>query len=120
MFCFKEHRPTEMNTFDFALFAENDDGTPSAYATCIEMDKESVYMQHGGAFPGSEKSLKAVGAYHRFLAYLREHYKRASTRVENINTPMLKLAMSAGFLINGLDCYGTQIFLHLENDFGRM
>lgn len=117
MVCFNEVRPKEVNTFDFALFATDKNDTAIAYATCIELDNESVYMQHGGAFPEARKSMKAVNAYHRFVAQLKGKYKRASTRVQNINIPMLKLAFSAGFVINGLDTHGDEIFLHLINNF---
>jgi hypothetical protein len=115
--CFNENRPKEMNTFDFALLATDKDDNAIAYATCIEIDSESVYMQHGGAFPNAKKSMKAVNAYHRFIAFLREKFKRASTRIQNINIPMLKLAFSAGFIVNGCDCHGDEIYLHLINNF---
>lgn len=117
MICFKEVRPRAFNTFDFALLADDNTG-PLAYATCIEMDAESVYMQHGGAFPSSEGTVKVKRAYGKIIDELRGKYKRASTRIQNTNVPMLKLAMSEGFIVNGIDCFNHEVFCHLQNDFG--
>jgi len=116
--CFREKRDPSMNTFDFALFVEDND-KPMSYATCIEMDKESVYMQHGGAFPSIAGTALSYRSYHVILKRLAETYKRASTRIQNTNTPMLKMAIRAGFLINGVDVLENEIFVHLKNDFSN-
>lgn len=115
--CFKEERPAHLNTFDFAVMVEEND-VPLAYATCIELDSESVYMQHGGAFPSAAKSAKAYLAYKSILNFLRGTHKRASTRIRNTNLPMLKMALKEGFIINGIDYYeDNQVYLHLLNGF---
>lgn len=117
LICFKEIRPRNFNTFNYAILVDNDQGVPMAYATCIELDKGTVYMQHGGAFPGSEKGPGAVRAYHMIMNYLRESYARASTIIKNTNIAMIKLAYSAGFIIHGVDYMEDGIYLHLLNDF---
>ena len=114
--CFNELREHKANTFDFALLVTDED-IPQCYATCIEMDNESIYMQHGGALPSAKENLRAVRGYHLIINWIKEKYKRASTRIENKNIAMLKLAFSAGFLVNGIDLFGDEIFLHLKNDF---
>lgn len=116
MTCFKEFRPKEMNTFDFALFVESEAG-PLAYATCIELNKESVYMQHGGAFPPAEKSIKAVKAYSAIMSVIRASYSQATTRIRNTNLPMIKMALKEGFIINGIDTFKDETYLHLNNTF---
>ena len=114
---FNSDRPTAMNTFDYALFVTDDDDKPVCYTTCLEFDSESIYMQHGGAFPEAQKTVKTARGYHLMIAFLREHYKQATTRILNINRPMLRLADSAGFVINGVDVHGEAIYLHLINKF---
>lgn len=111
---FKENRSTHLNTFDYALMVSDDSDTPVAYATIIEMDKYSAYMQHGGAFPAFAQSPKVARAYHLMIAYLKEHNIKISTRVLNTNLPMIKLALSAGLLINGIDFLCGEIFLNLS------
>lgn len=117
LICFKEARPRYVNTFHFALMVEDENGVPLSYSTCLELDKASVYMQHGGAFPSAEKGPLTVRSYHLMLNYLREHYERASTIIKNTNIAMIKLAYSAGFVIHGVDYMQDGIFLHLLNDF---
>lgn len=118
LICFNEKRAKEINTFDFCLFISEDD-IPMAYATCIELDKKSVYMQHGGAMPSIAKSIDVTRGYKLMLSYLKENYQQASTRIKNDNIPMIKLALHHGFIINGLDCYSDgETYLHLINKFG--
>jgi hypothetical protein len=115
-YCFQENRPKDLNTFDYALIVRNDKEL-CAYATIIESDKESVYMQHGGAFPNIEKGVYTARAYFTILKELKNHYKRANTKIRNTNIPMLKLAFSAGFLVNGIDLSRGEVFLHLVKEF---
>lgn len=118
MICFNEERPAFMNTFDFALFVEEND-VPLAYATCIELDKHSVYMQHGGVFPSATMTVKSFKAYEMIMDYLRNKYVRASTRVERSNKTMRRFAEKVGFEINGIDNFGAEIFIHFQNDFQK-
>lgn len=112
--CFGEERPMDMNTFDFALMVVTEEDFPLAYSTNIILDKNTVYMQHGGAFPFYHGNPKVLRGYHMMIEYLKENYSRISTRVHNTNIRMLKLAMSAGLLINGIDCLEKDIFLNLS------
>lgn len=111
--CFGEHRPSGFNTVDYALLVVDEYAKPVAYATIIEHDRYSAYMQHGGAFPESEKSIKTVRAYHMILHFLKHQYTRITTRIKNSNLSMLKLAFSGGLLVHGVDCIGGDIFLGL-------
>lgn len=110
---FKERRDPSMNTFDYALVV----ATPTdiyGYATIIEMDAKSAYMQHGGSLPTIRSTAHAKGIYHNMIEWLKERYEHLSTRIENKNLAMLKLAMSEGLLVNGCDCYPDGVFLHLR------
>jgi hypothetical protein len=99
--CFGEIRDPAMNRIDYALMAA-DDGTPCAYMTCRELDSESVYMQYGGAFPGTKGTIKSLQSYAMFLRFLSEKYKRGTTLIENTNHPMMKFAMKMGLNITGV------------------
>lgn len=115
--CFNEARPREMNTFDYAIAAINEKGTIAGYATIIEYDKYHAYMQHGGAFPDTPK-FHVPGTYGALVDWLSDRYECITTRIRNTNTPMLKLAMGVGFLINGIDSYPSEgtIYLHLAKE----
>lgn len=111
--CFNEDRPIELNTCDYALLVVNERNHPIAYSTVIEIDKNSAYMQHGGSFPEFAGTIKVARAYHLMIAFIKENYKRITTRIQNTNMAMLKLAMSAGLLVNGIDFISGDIFLNL-------
>lgn len=109
---FGELRPAAQNTFDFALVVADEDQV-FAYATIIEMDAETAYMQHGGAMPNVKGTTGSKKAYAGMIAWLKARYKRITTRIENKNVAMLKFAMSEGLLINGCDLYRSSVFVHL-------
>lgn len=109
-YAFNELRDADINTFDFALMAIKD-GEPMAYCTCIELDKLSCYMQHGGRLPGSEGTINTAKGYAFMIGYLKEHYHNIATRIRNNNIPMLKLAMSVGFLTTGIDTHKDEVYL---------
>lgn len=110
---FEEKRPPEFNRFHYALVC-CDDNQIYTYATIIEMDQDSAYMQHGGAMPSSKGTVLVKRCYSMVIAWLKLRYKRISTRISNQNLPMLKLAMSEGLRVIGCDLYPDGIFLHLN------
>ena len=114
--CFGERRPQEMNRFDFVM-AGMLGNELMGYTTCLEMDAETVYLQHGGAFPDYEKSLYVWQAYQALLNALEPDYKRVWTRIKNTNTVMLKLALKLGFLITGIYQFKGDTLVELELEF---
>lgn len=110
---FGEERPAWMNTFDFAIVCFEDEKILS-YATIIEMDKNTAYMQHGGAMPSTKGSTRSYLTYEKTIEFLKANYRRITTRIQNTNIPMLKFAMKQGLLIHGVDYYPGEIFLHLR------
>lgn len=113
MACFLEERPKEYNTFDFALFVEDGEGLPLGYMTCIEYNKETVYMQHGGGFPSIAQTTRVYAVYHLMMNYLKEHYKKLTTLIWNENLKMLKLAYTAGLRPTGIEFINGQVYLQL-------
>ena len=109
---FGEDRDPEMDRIDYALVVNNDK-EPCGYCTIIEIDKNSAYMQHGGAFPSVEKNVYTVKCYFMFINWLKEHYSCISTRILNQNIPMIKLAMAAGLRISGTELNDGDLFLSL-------
>lgn len=99
---FNEHRPSDLETFDYAMVCYNDRNKITAYSTIIEHDAESAYMQHGGTFPDIAK-FEVVKSYLLMVKFLKEKYKYISTRIYNDNIAMLKLAFTGGFLIHGIE-----------------
>lgn len=120
--CFGEDRPSDFNRYDYALICRNiDKDILTAYATILEHDSETAYMQHGGAL--SDDRMATVKSYLMMIKWLKEKYEVITTRILNTNTAMLKMAMQAGFLIHGVESYpketrnhrcGTLLSLHIE------
>lgn len=115
LLCFNEIRPKEWNTFDYAIAIEHE-GKLTSYATIIEADKFSCYMQHGGAFPNIEGTSLVKRHYDAMIKHLASRYEQISTRIENTNVAMLKLALSAGLLIIGNEAIFGKVYLHLHRD----
>lgn len=111
MIAFREVRTNDHDRIDYALIVRNEKDI-CAYATLIEIDKKTVYMQHGGAMPNVEKSVNVIKCYFMIMNWLKEQYNYISTKVLNLNAPMIKLAMSAGLVITGVECVNNLIFLN--------
>lgn len=109
---FNENKPVAMERIDYALLAEGEDGLPESYATCREIDAETVYWQYGGSFPGTRGTINSLRNFNGFIRYAKEFgYKRICYYVENTNAPMLKLAAKTGFLITGVRNYKGHVLV---------
>ena len=109
---FGRPRSPDFDRIDYSLFV-HDGARPCAYATLIEIDQESVYMQHGGAFPGTSKTTLTMRSYIMMTNWLKERYKTISTQISNLNIPMLKMAMAVGFVISGTELNEGELFLKM-------
>lgn len=95
---------------DFALLVTR--GTELiGYAVCKEFDAGTLYLQYGGAFPGTKSTSVSLPAYLELVKWCRENYPRVTTLVQNDNFVYLKFAMKAGFKIIGIRTYGKSILL---------
>lgn len=110
---FGERRPWELDRANFALLVVDDNNAPSGYVSCVEMDAETIYWQHGGALPNYRSTLYALQGYRKLIEWCRADYKRITTRIENTNLAMLKMALKVGFLIQGTYIHKGQVFLEL-------
>lgn len=118
-FCaFGEKRDRDMDRIDFALLAIDPNGVASGYISCLEMDKETIYWQYGGAMPNYKGSVFSFNGYREFIKYCGKFYKRITTRIENTNLTMLKMALKMGFLIMGTYTFKNKIFVELCLEFG--
>lgn len=115
LIAFNEKRPGDMDRIDYALMVE-DEGIPCGYLTARELDKESVYWQYGGAFPGTRSTSRVVLVYEALINWTLERYERITTLVENTNVKYLKLAMHGGFRIIGCRMFGGQVLVELLNE----
>lgn len=109
---FLEKRPADMDRTDYALLVHNHE-EPYCYATIIEVDKLSAYMQHGGAFGAAAKGPYAVRGYRMIMDRLKSDYQTVTTKVLNKNKPMLKMALSIeDFDISGCELNGGDLFVY--------
>ncbi len=117
---FNEIKKPEQDRIDFALLVESGSGVPLQFATCRELDAESLYIQYGGSFPGTKGSLNSLRAFDKILEWAEfAGYRRLSFLVENTNEAMLKLALHTGFLITGIRHFKGLILLEHLKEFGR-
>lgn len=108
--CFDEVKDSSKERIDFALMGFKD-GEPAGYATCLELDSETIYMQFGGAFPNIKNSIYSMKIYQMFINQLKSKYNFIGTLIENKNFAMLKFAQKAGLLITGVRYFNNNILL---------
>lgn len=118
---FNETKKPELDRIDFALVVESEHQIPLQYATCRELHAESLFVQYGGSFPGTKGTINSLRCFEEILTWAREQgYKRVSFLVENTNTPMLKLALTTGFLITGVRNHDGAILLEHVKKFVQL
>lgn len=115
---FKAVKPAEFDRIDYALLCiDTVKDEPTGYVTVRELDHETVYWQFGGGFPWAQKSIWIARTYDALLNKQAEFAKRMTTRIENTNLPMLKLALSKGLIVFGVRTFGGETLLELGKDF---
>jgi hypothetical protein len=115
---FNEIKKPEMERIDFALLVESSGGMPLQYATCRELDSESLYFQYGGSFPGTKGSPQSLRCMEKLLEWAEfAGFRRIAFLVENTNQAMLKLAMRCDFLITGMRNHKGIILLEHVKEF---
>ena len=112
-------RPLKLERCDFVLISEVDHKI-NGFVTCHEMDSESVYWQFGGIHKDIQKSVLVSNIYVEAIEWCKKKYKRITTRIENTNLPMLRLAMKFGFIIQGVWNFKGKVYLELCNEFGGL
>lgn len=101
-FCFHETLDPEDERVSFVLVGwDEKTEDPLGYVTCREHFSDAVYWQFGGAF--NKSSMKNLTGFLGFRDWCKERYNRIMFYVKNDNTPMLKMALTAGFKITGVN-----------------
>lgn len=114
---FKEKKDPSLDRIDYALMAV--EGTnPMGYITCRELDGDTVYWQFGGTFPGTRGTLGSWQVVEAFISFCKQRYKRITVAIENTNFVMLRMAMKAGFMINGIRYYAGTLLVEHVLEFG--
>lgn len=115
---FNSIKPAEFDRIDYALLCiDSGKDEPTGYVTVRELDPETVYWQFGGGFPWAQKSIWMAKTYDALLKKQSEFSRRMTTRIENTNLPMLKLALSKGLLILGVRIWDGATLLELVKEF---
>lgn len=114
---FGELKPKHFDRISYVFLALDDD-KPVGYVSIRETDHETVYWQFGGAFDWARNTSTPVRCYDAFIETQKSlGTKRVTTKIENTNITMLKLAMSRGFLILGSGYYQGSVLLDLVKEF---
>jgi hypothetical protein len=108
---FREDWDADLERIDFALVTEDENGSMVQYATLKEMDRDSAYIQYGGAFPSFRNSKKSYDSFSSILDWLLERYINVGFLTENTNLPMLKFGIKKGFVIVGIRNFKGHIML---------
>ena len=114
---FGEKRPSSTDRIDYAMLLTDEKNTPAAWVTCLEMDADTVYWQHGGVFPAYENTHFVLKGYAELIKWAMPRYSRITTRIENINRRMLKLATQMGFVVMGTFVVKQRVYLELALEF---
>jgi hypothetical protein len=112
----------EMNRVSYAIIVQDVvDKIPLGFGTIVELDKDTAYIQHGGAFPTARGSACSGRGYFKLIEYLRHRYASVQMRVKNINFQMLRLNLKMGFVTTGIqtDKFGVcYLFQELADTYG--
>jgi len=109
---FNENRLCE-DRIDYAILMVKN-GEAAGYATVIETDSETAYLQYGGALPEFRGSALAYRGLVKIIDYLKQKYKHIYTKVHNENTVFLKMCLNIGYKIVGTVMLRNQNNLFVE------
>jgi RimJ/RimL family protein N-acetyltransferase len=109
---FGEFRPGQHDSSDFALVLMNDK-EPLGYIQFIEISKQTVYGQFGGAVESIRGTDAIDEGFSKSISQILAEYQRFEFRVENTNIKMLHLALKSGFKIFGVRSRGNGVFVDL-------
>lgn len=112
--CFEDEQDPSILTCSYVLFLTDKSDTPAGYATVIEINTLSAYLQHGGAMPHLRGTSGAAVAYKTTIDFVKQKYEKLSTKIRNDNIRMLRLAMSEGFRICGVESTDGETYVLLS------
>lgn len=98
---FGDFLPPDFFRFDYALVTFKEDSEPVSYTLIHELSSEDVEMTYGGTIDEA-RGVSSKTSFRLFIGRIKEMgYKNAFMQVQNINTKMLRLALSEEFIICG-------------------
>lgn len=116
LIAFNEKRDPLNDRISFALLA-GDGKQPLGFITCIELNSESVYIQHGGATPASIGTSKSYEVWLEMLLWLEKaEYTTVSMLVKNTNKKMLRFSIDH-FLISGTSNFKGETYIEFSKTF---
>lgn len=113
---FSHSKSSDLEKCDFVLLCKDYKNEVVGFVTCHEMDSETLYWQFGGASKKVKNTINVSSHYVSFINWSLERYQRVTTRIENTNTSMLRIALKCGFLIYGVWNFKNKIYLELCNE----
>jgi RimJ/RimL family protein N-acetyltransferase len=113
---FNAKKEANLEKCDFVLLCRDYKNEAVGFLTCHELDSETLYWQYGGATKKVKNTINVSSHYVSFIKWSLERYKRVTTRIENTNTPMLRIALKCGFLIYGIWNFKNKIYVELCNE----
>jgi hypothetical protein len=81
-------------------------GRPFGFATYIELDDATVYLQFGGVIGPRQKTPKSYKRFVAFVEELQTKYEFIKTKVSSKNSLYIMMCLKAGFRINGVEVVG--------------
>jgi hypothetical protein len=115
---FGKSYPSDFERIDFAILAIDACEIPMGFITVLEFNKNHIYWQYGGVFPGTKNTVNSYKIYSAARDLCAQTYKSVSTFIESDNITMLKFAFKLGFKIIGMKhIFGqncVELFLNLE------
>lgn len=109
---FGEKRFEDMDRIDFVLLGvDHQEDKPIGYISVRELDKDSVYWQHGGSLPPIKDTIYSFKLYQEMVRWTFDRYQRVTTLIENDNAVYLKMAAKVGFKIIGCRTFKGKVLL---------
>jgi L-amino acid N-acyltransferase YncA len=113
-------RKIEVDKTDRCILVFSDIGEPAGYATVQEWSSDLAYLQWGGSFLDFRNTASVYRGYSLVIDAVLSEYRTVFTLIENTNTPMLKMALKAGFLVVGTRFNSNRLMVELELQKGRV
>ncbi len=115
--CFGLTRPSHLDRVDYANMLLDENDHLAGYATVLEMDSETAYLQYGGIFPNYKDTIYPLKGFMKMLGRMSEQYKRVTCKVENTNKVFLKFCLKADFVPVGVTNFKGKILVDFCREF---
>ena len=97
-------------------YVSGTDANLFGFATYQEIDAHSCYLQLGGIVKHKQGTTASWREYFKLIKALSEKYEVIRTKIWAKNTPMISMALRAGFQIIGCQISDSNLILELERN----